>query len=77
MNGSCLEFGPNESKFVLKVPKVLSMPIIAQVITRSAVPASENEKSLHLLCPVRALRASLASSGNQSSYSEVALRGCQ
>ncbi len=58
---ACLEFGPNDSKFVLKprhgyVPKVLSTPFRAQVITLSALPPSEEDRELSLLCPVRALR---------------------
>ncbi len=41
---ACLEFGPNDSKVVLKprhgyVPKVLSTPFRAQVITLSALPS--------------------------------------
>ncbi len=56
-----LEFGPNDSKVVLKprhgyVPKVLSTPFRAQVITLSALPPSEEDRELSLLCPVRALR---------------------
>ncbi len=58
---TCLEFGPNDSKVVLKprhgyVPKVLSTPFRAQVITLSALPASEEDRQLSLLCPVRLLR---------------------
>lgn len=58
---SCFEFGPNESKVILKprrgyLPKVLSTPIRAQVIKLSGVPASEYDKLLHLLCLVWALR---------------------
>ncbi len=58
---ACLEFGPNDSKVVLKprhgyVPKVLSTPFRAQVITLSALPPSEEDRELSLLCPVRALR---------------------
>ncbi len=58
---ACLEFGPNDSKAVLKprhgyVPKVLSTPFRAQVITLSALPPSEEDRELSLLCPVRALR---------------------
>ncbi len=58
---ACLEFGPNDSKVVLKprhgyVPKVLSTPFRAQVITLSALPPSEEDQELSLLCPVRALR---------------------
>ncbi len=56
-----LEFGPNDSKVVLKprhgyVPKVLSTPFRAQVIMLSALPPSEEDRELSLLCPVRALR---------------------
>ncbi len=58
---ACLEFGPNDSKVVLKprhgyVPMVLSTPFRAQVITLSALPPSEEDRELSLLCPVRALR---------------------
>ncbi len=58
---ACLEFGPNDSKVVLKprqgyVPKVLSTLFRAQVITLSALPPSEEDRELSLLCPVRALR---------------------
>ncbi len=61
INPACLEFGPNDSKVVLKprhgyVPKVLSTPFRAQVITLSALPPSEEDRELSLLCPVRALR---------------------
>ncbi|KAI2646365.1 Gag-Pol polyprotein [Labeo rohita] len=58
---SCLEFGPGDSKVILKlrhgyVPKVPSTPFRAQVITLSALPPSEEDQELNLLCPVRALR---------------------
>ncbi len=58
---ACLEFGPNDSKVILKprhgyVPKVLSTPFRAQVITLSVLPPSEEDRELSLLCPVRALR---------------------
>ncbi|KAL0185441.1 hypothetical protein M9458_021138, partial [Cirrhinus mrigala] len=58
---SCLEFGPGDSKVILKprhgyVPKVPSTPFWAQVITLSALPSSEEDQELNLLCPVRALR---------------------
>ncbi len=58
---SCLEFGPNESKIVLKprheyIPKVLLTPFRAQVITLSALPPSEQDQGLNLICPVRVLR---------------------
>ncbi len=56
----CLKFGPNNSKVILKpkhgyVPKVLSTPFRAQVITLSALPPFEEDRELSLLCPVRAL----------------------
>ncbi len=58
---ACLEFVPNDSKVILKprhgyVPKVLSTPFRAQVITLSTLPPSEEDRELTLLCPVRALR---------------------
>ncbi|KAL0164048.1 hypothetical protein M9458_039801, partial [Cirrhinus mrigala] len=58
---SCLEFRPGDSKVILKprhgyVPKVPSTPFRAQVITLSALPSSEEDQELNLLCPVRALR---------------------
>ncbi len=57
---SCLEFGPNDSKVVLKprlgyVPKVLSTPFGAQVIAFSTFSPSTGSQNLSLLCPVRAL----------------------
>ncbi len=60
VNPVCLEFGPNDSKFVLKprlgyVPKVLSTPFRAQVIALSAFfPPTGSKESL--ICPVRVLR---------------------
>ena len=58
---TCLEFGPNNSKVVLKprhryIPKVLSTPFRAQVITLSALPPLEQDQELNLLCPVRVLK---------------------
>lgn len=58
---SCLEFGPGNSRLVLKprhgyVPKVLSTPFMAQVVTLYVLPSSEQHRELNLLCPVRALR---------------------
>ncbi len=38
------------------IPKVLSTPLRAQVITLSALPPSEQDQELYLLCSVRALR---------------------
>ncbi len=62
-----LEFGPNDSKVILKLrhgykPKVLSTPFRAQVITLSALPPSEEDQELCLLCPVRALKIYIESS---------------
>ncbi len=56
----CLEFGPNDSKVILKprlgyVPKVLSTPFRAQIITLSTFFLPMGSKD-SLLCPVRALR---------------------
>ncbi len=61
INPACLEFGPNDSKVVLKprlgyVPKVLSTPFRAQVIALFALLPSTGSQELSLLCPVRALR---------------------
>ncbi|KAI2651221.1 hypothetical protein H4Q32_019259 [Labeo rohita] len=61
VNPSCLEFGPGDSKVILRprhgyVPKVPSTPFRAQVIMLSALPSSEEDQELNLLCPVRALK---------------------
>ncbi len=61
VNPACLEFGPNDSKIVLKprlgyVPKLLSTPFRAQVIALSALSPSMDDQELYLLCPVRALK---------------------
>ena len=61
VNAACLEFGPNDSKVILKprhgyVPKVIGTPFRVQVISLSALPASGSEVDGNLLCPVRALR---------------------
>ncbi len=58
---SCLKFRPNNFKVVLKpwhgyIPKVFSTLFRVQVITLSALPPSEQDQELNLLCPVRALR---------------------
>ena len=55
---SCLEFGLDDSRVILKprhgyVPKVLSMPFRAQVITLLALPPSAEDGEANLLCPVR------------------------
>ncbi len=56
---SCLEFGTNHSKIVLK-PRQLkcSRPSAfrAQVITLSVLSPSEQDQGLNPLCPVRALK---------------------
>ncbi len=64
VNTSCFEFGPNDWKVVLKprhgyVPKELSTPFRAQVVTLFALPVAEGEQGPNLLCPVRALRVYL------------------
>ncbi len=61
INPACLEFGPSDSKVVLKprqgyVPKVLYTLFRAQVITLSVLPPSEEDQEFNLLCQVRALR---------------------
>ncbi|XDV27979.1 hypothetical protein PO909_031413 [Leuciscus waleckii] len=61
VSASCLDFGPNDSKVILKprhgyVPKVLSTPFRSQIISLSALPRSEGEDDVNFLCPVRALR---------------------
>ncbi len=61
MRPTCLEFGPNDSTVVLKprhgyIPKGLSTSFRAQVITLSALPPSDKDQELNLLCPARALR---------------------
>ncbi|CAM4276047.1 unnamed protein product [Leuciscus chuanchicus] len=58
---ACLEFGPNDSKVILRprhgyIPKAIGTPFRAQIISLSALPASDNGDSDNLLCPVRALR---------------------
>ncbi len=61
VNASCLEFGPNDCKVVLQprsgyVPKVLSNPFRAQVISLLALPVMDGEQGPNFLCPVRAHR---------------------
>ncbi|KAI2649139.1 Leucine--tRNA ligase [Labeo rohita] len=64
IDDSCIEFGPGDCKLTLKprkgyVPKVLSTPFKAQVITLSAFrPETSAEPGTPdtLLCPVRAVR---------------------
>jgi len=61
LSPSCLEFGVDNSKVVLKprhgyVPKVLSTLFRAQVITSLALPPFPDDGKANLLCPVRALR---------------------
>ncbi len=58
----CLsEFGPNDCKIVLQpcsgyVPKVLTTPFRAQVISLLALPATDGYQWPNLPCPVRAMR---------------------
>ncbi len=61
ISASCLEFGPNDCKVVLKprhgyVPKVLSTPFRAQVSSLLVLPITDGEQGPNMLCPVRALR---------------------
>ncbi len=79
---NCLEFGPGDSKVVLKprhgyIPKVLFTPFRAQVITLSALPPSEEDQELILLCPVSALKvyiehSAMSGSLNSSLFASVA-----
>ena len=44
---TCLEFGPNDSKVILKlrhgyIPKAIGTPFRAQIISLSALPASDS-----------------------------------
>ncbi|KAL0201208.1 hypothetical protein M9458_004395, partial [Cirrhinus mrigala] len=69
VNPSCLEFGPGDSKVILKprhgyVPKVPSTPFRAQVITLSALPSSEEDQELNLLCLVKVLRMYIERKGH-------------
>ncbi|XDV44795.1 hypothetical protein PO909_013034 [Leuciscus waleckii] len=70
---SCLEFGVGDSKVILKprhgyVPKVLSTPFRAQVITLLALPPSMEVGEANLLCPVRALRIYLERSASFKTF---------
>ncbi len=80
---NCLEFGPGDSKVVLKprhgyIPKVLFTPFRAQVITLSALPPSEEDQELILLCPVSALKVYIEHSAlfRQSEQLFVCFGGC-
>lgn len=58
---SCLEFGPNDSKVILRpragyIPKVLTTPFRVQVVSLLALPTADGEQTPNTLCPVRALR---------------------
>ncbi len=72
---ACLEFGPNDSKVVLKprlgyIPKGLSTPFRAKVITLSAFfPPSGSQESL--LCPVRALKVYIERSASYRKSEQV------
>ncbi len=76
INQACLEFGPNDSKVVLKLrlgylPKVLSTPFRAQVIALSALPPRRVARN----CPCSApsgpwgyILSILPHIGNQNSF---------
>ncbi len=60
VSAACLEFGPNDSKVILKprhgyIPKALYTPFRVQVITLSALLPSAVDQELNLFCPVREL----------------------
>lgn len=83
MSPSFLEFGPYDSKVVLKprhgyVPKVLSTPFKAQIVILSGLPPSQDDQELNLLCPVRALRTYIDRSASfcQSEQLFVCFGGC-
>lgn len=68
---SCLKFGHNDNKVVLRprkvyVPKVPSTLFRMQVIKLSAFPLTENEQAPHPLCPVRTLRVYTERSGDRT-----------
>ncbi len=57
VSASCLTFGPNDCKIVLQpcsgyVPKVLTTPFRAQVISLLALPATDGYQWPNLPCPV-------------------------
>ncbi len=61
VSASCLEFRPNDCKVVHQpcsgyVPKVLTTPFRAQVISLLALPATDGDQGPNLLCPVWAMR---------------------
>lgn len=77
-----LEFGPNDCKVVLKprcgyVPKELSTPFRAQVITLLALPMTDSEQGPNC-APVRALRVYVEYSDlfRQSEQLFVCFGGC-
>ncbi len=88
VSASCLEFEPNDCRVVFKprhsyVPKVLSIPFRARVMTLLAFPSSEGEQVPNSLCPVQALRVYVERSG-LCRHSEQffvcfrgSLKGCQ
>ncbi len=82
INPVCLEFGPNDSKVVLKPrlgygalaytlgTKVISTPFRAQVIVLSALSPSTGSQELSLLCPSGPWGSTLSvlpHTGNQNS----------
>lgn len=71
---SCLELRPNDSNVVLKprqgyVPKVLSMPLRAQVDSLSALPSAEGEQTPHTqlllfaVCRTRRIQRTIGTTG--------------
>ncbi len=75
VNPVCLEFGPNDSKVVLKprlgyVPKVLSTPFRAQVLALSVFfPPTGSQESL--FCSVGALRIFIEHSASYSKSEQL------
>ncbi len=81
VNPASLEFGPNDSKVVLKprlgyVPKVLSTPFRAQVIMLSAfLPPMVSQESM--FCPVRALRVYIERSASYRKSEQIFVAFCK
>ncbi len=74
VNPDCLEFGPLKPRLGY-VPKVLSIPFRAQVITLSAFPPppSLTGSQQSLLCPVRVLRIYIERSASYRSQNSFLL----
>ncbi len=80
INQACQEFGPNNSKVVLKprlgyVPKVLSTLFRAQVIALSVLSPSTGSQELSLLYPVRALRVYIERSASYRKSEQLFFTG--